>query len=76
MPSYQERMMFIITPNLIERMICFIRGKKIILDSDLALLYGIETKDKNQDVRFPKYFLHQLNEKDWEILKSQIVTSS
>ena len=45
-------------------------------DSDLALLYGIETKDKNQDMRFPKDFLLQLNEKDWEILKSQIVTSS
>lgn len=64
----------------IEKMIYLIRGQKVMLDSDLATLYGVETKVLNQAVkrnekRFPKDFMFQLSYEEYEILKSQFVTS-
>jgi ORF6N domain len=64
----------------IERMIFVIRGQKVMLDSDLAELYEVETKVLNQAVkrnaeRFPEDFMFQLTMKEYEFLKSQIVTS-
>jgi hypothetical protein len=61
--------------------ILFIRGKRIMLDSDLAELYSVETKVLNQAVRrnisrFPDDFYFQLNDLEWSNLKSQFVTSS
>lgn len=61
--------------------IFYIRGKKVIFDRDLAELYGVETKALNQAVkrnkaRFPADFMFQLDEKEMEIWKSQIVTST
>jgi hypothetical protein len=58
-----------------------VRGEKVMLDRDLAEMYGVETKVFNQSVkrnaeRFPKDFMFTLNEKEWANLKSQIVTSS
>jgi len=58
-----------------------LRGKQIMLDSDLAELYDVETKVFNQAVkrnskRFPDDFMFQLNEKEYENLRSQFVTSS
>ena len=58
-----------------------IRGQKVMLDRDLADMYGVETKVFNQSVkrnteRFPKDFMFTLTEKEWENLRSQIVTSS
>ena len=52
-----------------------------MLDSDLAALYGVETKQLNQAVkrnldRFPADFMFQLNRNEYEILRSQTVTSS
>ena len=57
-----------------------IRGQKVMLDSDLAELYGVETKVLNQSVRrntdrFPQDFMFQLTPEEYQILKSQIVTS-
>jgi len=66
----------------IARQILLIRGQKVLLDVHLAELYGVETKVLNQAVkrnikRFPDDFMFQLSRKEWfEILKSQIVTSS
>ncbi|MFH1367816.1 MAG: ORF6N domain-containing protein [Elusimicrobiota bacterium] len=65
----------------IESRIFVIRGRKIMLDKDLAELYGVSTKVLNQAVkrnlkRFPPDFMFQLNNQDVSILKSQIVTSS
>lgn len=56
-----------------------IRGKQVMLDKDLAELYGVETKVLNQAVkrnieRFPDDFMFQLNKDEWEFLRSQIVT--
>jgi hypothetical protein len=59
--------------------IFLIRGKKVMLDSDLARIYGVETKVLNQAVkrnlrRFPVDFLFQLTLEEWDSLRSQIVT--
>ncbi len=61
--------------------IYLIRGKKVILDRDLALLYGVETRVLNQAVkrnlkRFPDGFMFQLNPVDIENWMSQIVISN
>ena len=58
-----------------------IRGQKVILDSDLARIYGVSTKALNQAVkrnlkRFPDDFLFRLSGDELENLKSQIVTSN
>jgi hypothetical protein len=63
------------------RTILFIRGKKVILDSDLAKLYGVETRRLNEQARrnidkFPEDFMFQLTEEEFKSLKSQIATSS
>ena len=66
--------------NGIERVIFLIRGQRVILDKDLALLYGVQTRVLNQAVhrnlkRFPPDFMFELSRE--EILRiSQIVTSS
>jgi hypothetical protein len=65
----------------IEDRILLIRGQKVILDSDLAVLYGVEVRALNQAVkrnkeRFPEDFVFQLNEGERVNLRSQIVTSS
>lgn len=61
--------------------IYFFREQKVMLDNDLAALYGVETKVLNQAVkrnlnRFPHDFMFQLDEEEFELLKSQFVTSS
>ncbi|HVY76148.1 MAG TPA: ORF6N domain-containing protein [Puia sp.] len=61
--------------------IYFIRGEKVMLDRDLAKMYGVPTKVFNQSVkrnkeRFPKDFMFTLSEREWTNLRSQIVTSS
>ena len=65
----------------IKPMIRVIRGQQVMLDRDLALLYGVETKRLNEQVkrnieRFPDDFMFQLGKEDVEILKSQNATSS
>ena len=65
----------------IEKMIFVIRGQKVMLDSDLAKLYGVETKALNQAVRrnedrFPSDFMFKCNSDDLESLRSQIVTTN
>ena len=58
-----------------------IRGKQVMLDKDLAELYGVEVRTLNQSVkrnenRVPPDFMFQLDKEEWGILKSQFVTSS
>ena len=65
----------------IQLMIRVIRGQQVIIDRDLALLYGVETKRLNEQVkrnieRFPEDFMFQLSKEEVEILKSQNATSS
>jgi len=63
----------------IERAILLIRGKKVMLDADLASLYGVETRVLVQAVkrnleRFPADFMFQLSKEEVDFLRSQIVT--
>ena len=65
----------------IEPLIRIIRGQQVLLDSDLAILYGVETRQLNQQVkrnieRFPEDFMFQLTKVELINLKSQIATSS
>jgi len=67
-----------ITPKLIEKMIYVIRGQKVMLDSDLAELYEVETRSLNQAVkrnldRFPSDFMFQLSNQELMNLRSQFV---
>ncbi len=64
----------------IQNKIYEIRGQRVMLDSDLATMYGVETRVLNQAVkrnieRFPEDFMFQLTKGELEILRSQIVTS-
>jgi len=66
--------------QLIERRIYLIRGHKVMIDVDLAELYGVPTKALNQQVqrnrkRFPEDFMFQLNKEEAENLTSQFATS-
>jgi hypothetical protein len=70
-----------ISEEVVATKILFIRGKKVMLDRDLAELYGVATKDLNQAVqrnleRFPSDFMYKLTREEVMNLKSQIVTSS
>ncbi len=71
----------VIPPERIASRIFLIRGEKVMLDSHLAELYGVKTKTLNQAVkrnpdRFPPDFMFQINELEFEALRSQIVTSN
>ena len=69
-----------LTEQLVNKIYVF-RDKKVMFDSDLALLYGVFTKRLNEQVkrnkdRFPEDFMFQITKEEFEILKSQIATSS
>ncbi|WP_291286384.1 ORF6N domain-containing protein [Flavobacterium sp.] len=71
----------LLSEEIISNKIYYIRNQKVILDSDLALLYDVETKRLNEQVkrnlsRFPSDFMFQLTDNELENLKSQIATSS
>jgi len=71
----------IIPLNEIKEKIYTIRGVQVMLNSDLANLYGVEVKELNQAVkrnkyRFPHEFMFQLAKGKYENLRSQILTSS
>ncbi len=66
----------VVMQNLIHN----IRGQKVMLDSDLAMLYGVLTKNLNKAVKrnvqcFPEDFMFQLTEEEYESLRFQIGTS-
>ncbi|MEN3370796.1 MAG: hypothetical protein V7609_2939 [Verrucomicrobiota bacterium] len=69
-----------IVPTRIAQSIQILRGQKVMLDFDLAVLYGVPAKALNQAVkrnreRFPDDFMFQLNQEETRFLKSQSVTS-
>jgi hypothetical protein len=70
----------LVAANRLETQIRMMRGESIILDQDLAELYGVSVKQLNQAVkrnldRFPADFMFQLAREEWDVLRSQIVTS-
>ena len=69
------------SPNPADVRIYTVRGGRVMLDSDLAAVYGVSTSAMNQavernDRRFPATFAFRLTDGEWENLKSQFVTSS
>ena len=67
-------------PARIETLILNLRGEKVILDADLARIYGVSTKALNQAVkrnidRFPSDFLIQLTKSEWASLRSHVTAS-
>jgi len=71
----------IISLEIIVAKILEVRGRKVMLDRDLAILYGVPVKVLNQAVkrnlrRFPGDFMYQLTKQEVANLKSQFVTSS
>src|SRR5258705_4797833 len=69
-----------VSVQLIERRIYLIRGQKVMIDEDLAELYGVPTKRLNQQVsrnrkRFPDDFMFRLNKTEAENLRLQFATS-
>ena len=76
-----QKALDLVPEKQILKIILVIRGEKVILDSDLAALYGVETRRLNEQVRrnidkFPEDFMFQLTKEKFSILKSQIATSS
>ena len=74
-------MAIILKPENLVRLVFFIRGEKVMLDSDLAILYGVEARALNQAVarnrrRFPADFMFQLTPREYESLRSQTVISN
>ena len=70
----------ILPTERIERSILLIRGHKVIVDADLAELYGVETRALLQAVsrnqkRFPEDFMFQMSKEEHDLLRSQIVIS-
>jgi len=70
----------ILPADRIESRILLVRGEKVILDSDLAELYGVTTKRLNEQVkrnkdRFPADFMFQMSSAETEYLRSQTATS-
>jgi hypothetical protein len=67
-------------PFIVESRILFLRERRVILDSDLAQLYGVPVRQLNQQVkrnprRFPSDFVFQINRREQVTLRSQIVIS-
>lgn len=77
----QTKKHIVIPDEIIMNKIYFVREQKVMIDSDLAELYGVETRRLNEQVkrninRFPIDFMFQLSEQEFYDLKSQIATSS
>lgn len=68
-------------PESLAQIVFMVRGEKVLLDADMAMLYGVETGALNRAVkrnteRFPSDFMLQLTLEEWEDLKCQIGISS
>src|SRR5438128_4760648 len=73
-------MSIVLKPENVVQLVFFIRGEKVLLDADLAMLYGVEPRVLNQAVarnrkRFPADFMFQLSAREYDALTSQIVIS-
>ena len=74
------RMTIALKPENVAQLVFFIRGEKVLLDADLAMLYGVEPRVLNQAVarnrkRFPADFMFQVSTSEYDALTSQIVIS-
>lgn len=75
----QEEIQALISTNQVEKLMLSIRGKNVLLDRDVAMLYGVETRVINQAVKnnpekFPQGYIIELNEEESSVLRSKILT--
>ena len=73
-------MTIVLKPENVAQLVFFIRGEKVLLDADLAMLYDVEPRVLNQAVarnrkRFPADFVFQLSAREYDALTLQIVIS-
>ena len=71
-------MSIVLKPENVAEFVFFIRGEKVMLDADLAMLYGVEARSLNQAVarnrkRFPPDFMFQLSTREYENIRSQFL---
>jgi len=76
-----KKLITVVPAEIIQNKIYLIRGYKVMLDRDLAQLYGVETRRLNEQVkrnikRFPESFMFQLTKKEAENWMSQIAISN
>lgn len=81
MAKAKRNIIKLIPEERIVNKIHIIRDQKVMLDFDLAILYEVETKRLNEQVkrnidRFPKDFMFRLTTKEWNFIRSQIATTS
>ena len=72
-------MVSVVPIERIAHRILLVRGRKVLLDSELAVLYGVSTKRFNEQVRrnaarFPEDFMFRLSANEWNSLRSQFAT--
>jgi hypothetical protein len=80
-PTFEPMTPMTPQPENLAQLVFLVRGEKVLLDADLAMLYGVETGALNRAVkrnmeRFPADFMLQLTPEEWEDLKCQIGISS
>ncbi len=78
MASLVSKGIIVLKPENVAQLVFFIRGEKVLLDADLAMLYGVEPRVLNQAVarnrkRFPADFMFQVSASEYDALTSQIV---
>jgi ORF6N domain-containing protein len=71
----------IVADEVVMSKICMVRGQKVMIDRDLAELYGVETKRlkeavRRNSMRFPSDFMFEMNKKEFEDWRTQIATSN
>lgn len=77
----EEKELIVLTPEIVQSRIYVIRGQRVMLDADLAEIYGYETKRFNEQVKnnaakFDEDFRFRLTKDEWQILRSKFSTSS
>ena len=78
--SEENKELLVVDSQTVQNLVYTIRGQQVMLDSDLAEIYGYEVKALNQQVkrninRFPEDFMFQLTREELDMMKSQFVTS-
>jgi phage regulator Rha-like protein len=81
MSKETKKVQLVLPDEVVMNKIYLIRGQKVMLDKDLAEMYGVETKALKQAIRrnmdrFPEDFMFELTKEEMESLRSQIVTSN
>jgi hypothetical protein len=81
MPTAKTKRISPLNTDSISRRIVLVRGQKVVIDSELADLYGVETRRLNEQVRrnadrFPPDFMFELTAEEYAVLMSQIATSN